>query len=475
MSKCLIDFLSGTWSPEPLMRITAFAKMGAQLKAIPAFMRDEMPKWLRWHDVNQARVEHNLKNHQSTPLLSLGSPEFLAYQEKLHRHVATIQDAASDKTRLDVASELKRMLTASLASDEFIVTDADFNASYSDLIMTYGVQLLDAVCHAEVDLLVYALNARLSGHQAMDGIGPTFGRWSVQVRAGGLFGYSHSANLLCDGQIAGLCAWGAKNHGCMISFSGQGCAALDMVELHQVLSALPGFKLTRCDVALDDFEGQAFDVDKAREWAADGLFTKKRPPSYCYIESGQLVSSALANSLGKKHGFDPSRGRSFYIGARSSGLMCRFYEKGKQAESTAHPNWQRAEVEFRNIDRVIPLDILVNPDPYFTGAYPALAPLVTAVPAPIETTKGKVWSASMNAWVKKTKASREQVLNNAAIQCGRVLNYLFNGEQLDAESIITRLTRHLEFDDIPVRLKVPQPEQIMKSDSECLYGGIVAI
>jgi len=35
--------------------------------------------------------------------------------------------------------------------------------------------------------------------------------------------------------------------------------------------------------------------------------------------------------------------------------------------------WTRWEVEFHNVDRVIPWDVLVNPSPYIAGAYPCMA------------------------------------------------------------------------------------------------------
>lgn len=473
-NRCIIDFLSGTWSPLPLVRITQLARMGAKLKAVPVFVTKSMQRLYGFHDRNSARISSALVNRTAPAPLSFADPrDVQAAMADLYQQFYMLQNSASDSTRFNVSAELGRMLSDSLSEDEFIIEGGDFHGCYSDLIASYGVQWLDSLCCCEIEAFTYLLNSHLSGHPAV--VGPAYGRWSVEVRVGGMFGYSHSANLLCDGQSAGLAAWGAANHGCLISFSGQGCAALDMAALHKVLCKLPGFKLTRVDVALDDFSGSAFDVDMARDWALDGKFTKRRPPSYCYIESGNL-SSDVVRSLNRKYGFDASKGKTFYVGSRKSGLMARFYEKGKQSESIDKPNWQRAEVELRNIDRVIPLDVLINPDPIFAGSYPCMADLLEAViPVSVKTNKGAIWSEFSQAFLEKIKATRSSVVKNASIQCGRVLNYLSNVEQISADEIISMMTGHLKESDIPVRLSVPVPQAVYNLTPAPLYGGMVPI
>ncbi|MDO7293926.1 replication initiation factor domain-containing protein, partial [Acinetobacter baumannii] len=60
------------------------------------------------------------------------------------------------------------------------------------------------------------------------------------------------------------------------------------------------------------------------------------------------------------------------VGARESGKMLRLYEKGR-AEGDPNDNWQRAEVEFKSIDRVLPFDMLLAPSEYFIASYPCFA------------------------------------------------------------------------------------------------------
>lgn len=110
-------------------------------------------------------------------------------------------------------------------------------------------------------------------------------------------------------------------------------------------------------------------------------------------------------------------------------------------ESVDRPNWQRAEVEIRNVDRVIPLDVLINPDPVFAGAYPCLAELLeSVVPVAIKTIKGAVWSEFSQAWIEKIKASAIPWLKNAAVQCGRALELTSHAEGLDSSEIISMMT-----------------------------------
>ena len=49
-------------------------------------------------------------------------------------------------------------------------------------------------------------------------------------------------------------------------------------------------------------------------------------------------------------------------------------------------NWQRAEVEFKSVDRILPFDMLLAPSEYFIAAYPCFEFLAEHVqPARIET------------------------------------------------------------------------------------------
>ena len=50
--------------------------------------------------------------------------------------------------------------------------------------------------------------------------------------------------------MQGVLAWGAANGGCLVSFTGEGCQGLDFAKLHAIVVNVPGFKITRVDIAL---------------------------------------------------------------------------------------------------------------------------------------------------------------------------------------------------------------------------------
>jgi phage replication initiation protein len=73
----------------------------------------------------------------------------------------------------------------------------------------------------------------------------------------------------------------------MVSFSGVGCAALDFQALHDVISHIPGVRITRVDLALDDYSGEHITYQGAIAGAEAGEFhpQRGRAPSWMKIES----------------------------------------------------------------------------------------------------------------------------------------------------------------------------------------------
>jgi len=162
--------------------------------------------------------------------------------------------------------------------------------------------------------------------------------------------------------------------------------------------------VTRCDVCHDDFDG-TISIELVIQAHLDNKFkalkSNKNPRITPY---GQI----------QPDGSNP--GRTIYIGALNSAKSVRFYEKGFEMfksilnseekkdqlardileksisdnvllEVTGYNDnkpidlakWLRSEVQFRNSNCEIPLDILINHDEYFVGAYPFLKELLTMV------------------------------------------------------------------------------------------------
>jgi phage replication initiation protein len=163
----------------------------------------------------------------------------------------------------------------------------------------------------------------------------------------------------------------------------------------------------------------------------NGMFTRTTAPSYAYHESGVL------SERGK---LIASSGRSFYVGKRSNGKMLRCYEKGLHLKDERNPKWVRWEVELRNIDREIPLDVLINPSKYFSGSYPALERFGTA-------------PERIKLQAKKLNATADHCIKYAVLHSRRVINLLKQIHQYSSDEIIDLFTKELDDDDFPKRIK----------------------
>ncbi len=210
-----------------------------------------------------------------------------------------------------------------------------------------------------------------SGHQAVDDedyiralsaeMNTVFGYGVTAKRRAGQNFYQHTYDLGQDGW--GTISIGGQRDTVLVTVKGQGLMAAQPgweMRLYRWLKAVSGAKLTRVDLAADNFESDTTLDDYLAMFHA-GLFTQRVTPTV--EQAGNWV-----NPNGK--------GRTLYIGSRVSGKLLRIYEKGLQLANGFHerfPNWVRVELELKAIDRVIPLECLLRPGQYLAGAYPALA------------------------------------------------------------------------------------------------------
>jgi phage replication initiation protein len=191
-----------------------------------------------------------------------------------------------------------------------------------------------------------------------------FGYGVTGQRLSGMNFYEKSFDLGHNGW--GLVCIGGQNDTCSVTVKGQGLLSAKPgweQRLFSLLNRIPESKLTRVDLASDNFNSK-LTVDDYLDMYKAAMFTMRgRPPSV--EQAGNWI-----NPDGK--------GRTLYIGNRKSGKLLRIYEKGLQLANGFHekyPNWLRVELEMKNQDRVIPLDVLLRPGQYLAGAYPALADL----------------------------------------------------------------------------------------------------
>lgn len=125
--------------------------------------------------------------------------------------------------------------------------------------------------------------------------------------------------------------------------------------LYTFLSQCKTAKITRIDIAHDDFNGDYSDILWADQMESQDMFmlTNNRPK---------------VQHLGdwKHHRGD---GRTLQIGIVQNGKCQINYEKGKQLGDKSS-QWLRAECRIGNQNKKIPFDILLRPTDYFCGFYP---------------------------------------------------------------------------------------------------------
>lgn len=190
------------------------------------------------------------------------------------------------------------------------------------------------------------------------------------VEAPGMFGYERGVRFFVDldgtaCHVARL-DYGGNHHKqrARLDISGAGCSVVrDWEALRLWVSQQWDVKITRVDLAVDCLRGE-FTIEDAVQWYQAGDF-----------QAAAQGTRPRHNTVGDW--LKPVYGRTFEVGRRANGKMCRVYEKGRQLGDPDSP-WVRFEVEIRNHERDLPLDVLTSPDKYFVGAYRCLERIIAA-------------------------------------------------------------------------------------------------
>lgn len=220
----------------------------------------------------------------------------------------------------------------------------------------------------------------------------------------GWMGYTDSADIILEqastAVVLGKLAWGGESqrNRAYVSLNATGSKLLDNKKISKTLIGLEA-KITRIDIALDDFKGQ-YPVLMAVDAFKAGLFT-----------TGGMTAKTplLIDDL------DSGNGKTFNIGNRKSKMM-RIYEKGKQLKDKLSP-WVRYEIEIHNTDRIIPLDVFLDLSGYFLGSSygwvrDTFIDILKAIPRKISCMK------------KKTELVVQNFLDNFSKQYGKLFNFL---------------------------------------------------
>lgn len=242
---------------------------------------------------------------------------------------------------------------------------------------------------------------------------------TIQPTNSGWNGYDYRLNI-GEGTQYGLIAFGGTNQrGTFhVELNATACAhVVDWNTVRQWGESL-GAKITRVDLAHDDFEGEIVNIEIAKGWYEEGGFTT----------SGRPPKPRLIDDLGC------GDGKTFYVGNRANGKMLRVYEKGRQLGDPSCP-WVRVELELRNKNREIPWSVLTSPATFLAGSYPCLAYL-SAEQDKVRTIKKTV---------EITLESMQRYLHTAG---GKSINALMQANGEDAVALVGAIRR----EGIPRRL-----------------------
>lgn len=198
--------------------------------------------------------------------------------------------------------------------------------------------------------------------------------------------YTRSAVLVDrEGEMVGRIGMGGNGGTVCVSLSGAGCRWVkSWARVHASVVRWRG-KLSRVDVAFDDYEGDKLCVHDLRERASNGEFQMGgRPPQHRFLSD-------------EGHG----TGSTLYVGSKGHKEFCA-YEKGKQLGLKNSP-WVRAEVRLYGKHADLPLDVLLRPLEYLRGSYSVLQLLITGVCERIKTVRKSVEASgtAMVEWLRR--------------------------------------------------------------------------
>lgn len=206
----------------------------------------------------------------------------------------------------------------------------------------------------------------------------------------------------------------ANLHGTATTFAtpGWNTRIAEIIEAHDA-------KVTRCDLALDFFDGVAGGMDGIKDDFENGL---------CH-SNGRRLKFSMAGDWSN----NPQDGRSLYFGSREAGKITNSYEKGHQLFGfKAGSKWLRIELRYGNKLRVLSADMLRRPADFFAGASEWHALMLSKAdaissPEPVRT-NGRLQASTVLAEVHRNVA---WAITNAAPTIAAAFRFLDNDQFLE--------------------------------------------
>jgi len=239
--------------------------------------------------------------------------------------------------------------------------------------------------------------------------------------------YDHHFRVLTpDGEQCGFVAMGGarQRSTVCVELTGAGCAHVKAWAHSAAFLETMGARMSRVDVAHDDFSGSHTLAD-AIAWHAAGKFNSGgRPPAI------------------NLQGWDDGSGKTVYIGKNTGNQQLCVYEKGRQQgarDGDAQASWVRWEGRFGSKYREIPFDVLTDPAAYLVGHFPALAGWLQAV------------AMRMRTSVERAASNLHAAVRHAKRQVGALFN-LVKLNVPDADEFGAWIARNVVRDRLPAWL-----------------------
>lgn len=331
--------------------------------------------------------------------------------------------------------------------DEFVIIDAvNFIISgktFNDEFLETKHALLEAEKQGDYDGI--ALLVQKFGQFYANHLSEIFGADFLEVTytGRGLHFYKYALNIGHHEKILGKICFGGQGDTILTQITGAGCQFADMGWEYNLYQFLTNFaehaKLTRIDLAHDDFDGSYLNVVDANKSETNGDFmlTNKRP-------TVELLGDW------KHHN---GKGRTLQIGKRENGKLIRIYEKGKKFGDKESP-WCRAEVEFGSKCGHLPFEMLLSPTEYFIGAYPFTLELIDKARFH-KGINGSVFVSRIETTKKEEKISFEKSIEIWKRQIGRYIR-AYRDMGIDDKTILDAIQCDKTRNFYPKRLKLTE-------------------
>lgn len=262
----------------------------------------------------------------------------------------------------------------------------------------------------------------------------------------GIHFYKYGFTIGSQDAKLGTIGIGGQKNTVLVMVTGVGCQYANAYWEHNLYNFLKcdavNPKLTRIDLAHDDFEGSYSSPEIADTADSQGMFAlTNKMPSVQHLGDWKRPTGA---------------GRTLQIGKRENGKLYRGYEKGKKF-GDPDSDWFRSEIEFGSAGRILPFEMLTSPTQYFAGAYPYCLEL-------IEHANGRIFDtiSRIPCTQKEAEISLSKSLEIWKRQAGRYIaayRELFvkkdsNGNLVSDDSKILDLIQTDKKDFYPKRLRV---------------------